>query len=50
MDYGMTVRTTLPFAEAAARVRDALREQGFGVLTEIDVQADAARETGPGDG
>ena len=39
MDYGITIRTTAPFAEAAARVRDALKAQGFGVLTEIDVQA-----------
>ena len=39
MDYGITIRMPAPFAEAAARVRDALRAQGFGVLTEIDVQA-----------
>lgn len=39
MQYGITIRLPLPHAEAAARVRDALREQGFGVLTEIDVQA-----------
>ncbi len=39
MDYGITVRTPAPFAEAVARVQDALRAQGFGVLTEIDVQA-----------
>ncbi len=39
MDYGITVRTPAPFAEAVARVRDALKAQGFGVLTEIDVQA-----------
>jgi len=39
MDYGITVRTHLPFAEAVARVRQALKDQGFGVLTEIDVQA-----------
>ena len=39
MDYGITVRTHIPFAEAAARVRQALKAQGFGVLTEIDVQA-----------
>ena len=39
MDYGMTMHTSIPFAEAVARVRDALKAQGFGVLTEIDVQA-----------
>jgi uncharacterized protein (DUF302 family) len=39
MDYGISIRIRAPFAETAARVRDALRAQGFGVLTEIDVQA-----------
>ena len=39
MDYGITIRVPVPFAEAAARARDALKAQGFGVLTEIDVQA-----------
>ena len=39
MDYGMTIHTSIPFAEAVARVRDALKAQGFGVLTEIDVKA-----------
>jgi uncharacterized protein (DUF302 family) len=39
MDYGITIRTPAPFGEAVARVRDALKAQGFGVLTEIDVQA-----------
>jgi len=39
MDYGITIRTSAPFAAAAARVREALKAQGFGVLTEIDVQA-----------
>ena len=39
MDYGITIRTSAPFADAAARVREALKAQGFGVLTEIDVQA-----------
>jgi len=38
--YGFTAR--LPgatLADARARITDALKEQGFGVLTEIDVQA-----------
>ncbi len=46
MDYGIAVRTTLPFAEAAAQVRAALKEQGFGVLTEIDVQATLREKLG----
>jgi uncharacterized protein (DUF302 family) len=39
MDYGITVLVPVPFSEAVAQVRDALKAQGFGVLTEIDVQA-----------
>ena len=39
MEYGITIKTAGPFAETVAKVREALREQGFGVLTEIDVRA-----------
>ena len=39
MRYGTGITMDLPFAEAASRVRDALKDQGFGVLTEIDVTA-----------
>lgn len=39
MSYGNTITTQLSFEEAVARTREALGEQGFGVLTEIDVQA-----------
>ena len=39
MEYGTTVTTALGFEAAVARTREALAEQGFGVLTEIDVQA-----------
>jgi uncharacterized protein (DUF302 family) len=39
MSYGTSVTVDLPFADAVGRVRSALAEQGFGVLTEIDVTA-----------
>jgi uncharacterized protein (DUF302 family) len=39
MDYGKSIRLLAPFAETADRVRRALKDQGFGVLTEIDVRA-----------
>ncbi|MEU2253668.1 GyrI-like domain-containing protein [Nocardia xishanensis] len=35
----LSVRLEMPFAEAVAEVRNALTEQGFGVLAEIDLQA-----------
>jgi uncharacterized protein (DUF302 family) len=37
--YTLSGTTSLGFADAVARVREALKEEGFGVLTEIDVQA-----------
>ena len=36
--YTLHGTTRLTFAEAVARVRETLKEEGFGVLTEIDVQ------------
>jgi uncharacterized protein (DUF302 family) len=39
MSYGMTIRVRDTFESTVDRVRAALAEQGFGVLTEIDVQA-----------
>jgi uncharacterized protein (DUF302 family) len=39
MDYGMTIRVRAPFAQTVERVRAALANEGFGVLTEIDVRA-----------
>jgi uncharacterized protein (DUF302 family) len=39
MSYGTSVTLDLPFADAVGQVRAALQEQGFGVLTEIDVTA-----------
>lgn len=37
--YGLRRRTSLSFEQADSRVRELLKEQGFGVLTEIDVKA-----------
>jgi uncharacterized protein (DUF302 family) len=37
--YGTTVTLPQPFDDAVAAVRVALSDQGFGVLTEIDVRA-----------
>ena len=37
--YALTGETTLPLADAVARVREELKVEGFGVLTEIDVRA-----------
>ncbi len=38
MSYGKQVTLDVPFGRALEQARDALREQGFGVLTEIDVK------------
>lgn len=38
-DYGMSVRIDATIEEALDRTRAALAEQGFGILTEIDVAA-----------
>ncbi|EME61662.1 DUF302 domain-containing protein [Amycolatopsis decaplanina] len=37
--YHLSITLDLPYEKAVAEVRAALKEQGFGVLTEIDVQA-----------
>ncbi len=38
--YGLTrTLTGVPYADGVARAREALKAQGFGVLTEIDVKA-----------
>ena len=38
-DYGIRTRLPLPYDQAVERVTEALKEEGFGVLTEIDVKA-----------
>ncbi len=37
-DYGITTRVNLPYAETVEKTKAALKEEGFGVLTEIDVK------------
>lgn len=39
MSYGLTVTIDQPFERALAAVRAALAEEGFGILTEIDMAA-----------
>jgi uncharacterized protein (DUF302 family) len=38
-EYGYRVRLDRPYEEAVQQVTDALKEEGFGILMEIDVQA-----------
>ena len=39
MSYHISKKVTMPFEEAVLRVTEALKTEGFGVLTEIDVKA-----------
>lgn len=38
MTYHQTKTTALPFEQAVTATREALSEQGFGIITEIDVR------------
>jgi uncharacterized protein (DUF302 family) len=44
--YTLTTTTDVPFPEAVERVRAELKEEGFGVLCEIDVQATLKEKLG----
>ncbi len=45
-DYTLTGMTTAAFADAVERVRAELKQEGFGVLCEIDVQATLREKLG----
>jgi uncharacterized protein (DUF302 family) len=36
--YGFGLKLHLPYAEAVERTKAALKEQGFGILTEVDIK------------
>jgi len=38
INYGFTKELDIPYETAIERVKDALKKEGFGVLTEIDIQ------------
>lgn len=46
MVFEETVVLSMPFDEALTRVKEALAAEGFGTLTEIDVQATLAEKIG----
>lgn len=46
MAYGTSITVDAPFAPTVQRVREELRTEGFGVLTEIDVAATMADRLG----
>lgn len=46
MPYALKVRTDEPLNHVDPRIREALKEEGFGVLTEIDVQATLKEKLG----
>ncbi len=38
MEYAFTKKVEYPFDEALARTKEALKAEGFGILTEVDVK------------
>ena len=46
MEYALSIELDLPHEQAVAKVKAAFAAQGFGILTEIDVQATLKTKTG----
>ncbi len=45
-DYGIRTTVEMPFDEAVQRTREALQKQGFGILSEIDIQQKLKEKVG----
>jgi uncharacterized protein (DUF302 family) len=45
-DYGIRKTVPLPYEQAVARTREVLEDNGFGVLTEIDIKAKLKEKLG----
>jgi len=46
IDYAFRARMDAPYAQALGRVKDTLKLEGFGVLTEVDVKSTFAEKLG----
>jgi uncharacterized protein (DUF302 family) len=46
MSYYLSTRLRVPFDKAVSAAKTALKDEGFGVLTEIDVQATLKKKMG----
>ena len=46
VDYSLALEVARPYGETVEAVRSALAEQGFGILTEIDLRATLAAKLG----
>ena len=46
INYGFTKELNIPYGKVIEMVKEALKEEGFGVLTEIDVQEKIKKELG----
>jgi uncharacterized protein (DUF302 family) len=44
--YGIVKKTSLPYGQALSRTCEALKAEGFGVITEIDVQKTVKEKLG----
>lgn len=44
--YGISTKVNLPYEQALAKTREALKGEGFGVITEIDVRKTVREKLG----